>query len=56
MDWGPVLPTAAEDSPAPTYPSANVVTGTSGKGAVPANDKVSFYFFATPWSRAVAVF
>jgi len=51
-----VPPTAVDDLPAPTHPPATVVTFISGKGAVPANDGVSFRASATTPSRAVAVF
>jgi len=56
MVWRGVPPTTAEDIPAPTHPPATVVTFTSGKGAVPGNDRVSFHTSATTPSRAVAVF
>jgi len=56
MNWGGVPPTGAEDLPSPTYPGATVVTFTSGKGAVPASDGVSFHASATAPSRAVTEF
>jgi len=55
MSWGCVPPNAAEHLPAPTQHPATVVTLTSGKGAVPENDGVSFHASATTPSRAVAV-
>ena len=56
LSWGGVPPTAAEYLPAPTHHPATVVTFTPGKGAVPANDGVSFHASATSPSRAAAVF
>jgi len=56
LSWGEVPPTAAEYLAAHTHPLAAVVTFTSGQGAVPANDGVSFHASANSPSRAVAVF
>ena len=56
MIWDGVARTAAEYLRAPAHPPATVVTCTSGKGVVPANDGVSFHASATTPSRAVAVF
>ena len=56
LSWLGVPQKAAEYLPAPTHHPATVVTFTPGKGAVPANDGVSFHASATSPSRAAAVF
>ena len=56
MSWGGGPPTSLEDIPAPTHRPATVDTFTSSKGAVPANDGVSFHAPVTTPSRAVVVF
>jgi len=56
MSWVGVPPTAVEYLPAVVDPPATVVTFTSGTGAVPENDGVSFHASEIFPSRAVVVF